>query len=145
MKKQESIDMIYPIAMNCPSCDHGEISTTWVNHKFQYGTDENHVMLKCKVPMRTCQNCDEEWLDYVAEDINDRVIAAHLSTVDVTTTEWESAATKAIQDAKAFNIRHILGLMEIEKIAIEDMDEWCEQAREDYLCLFQSNVIGSLG
>lgn len=121
--------------MNCPSCDCNEVSTTWIEHRIQYE-------LIAKVPFRTCLQCNERWLDYVAEDIIDRVIATHLSTVDVTTAEWKSAATQVIQDAKAFNIHHILGLMKIEKIAIENMDEWCKKAREDYYpCLFRHDVI----
>ena len=84
---------------SCPSCDCNEITTTWVRHRFQYGIDPG-VELTTMVPMRTCLLCSEEWLDYEAEGIIDKVIANHLSTVDVNTDEWETAAKAAIKRAK---------------------------------------------
>lgn len=68
-----------------------------------------------------------------------------LSTADVTTSEWIIAATKAAQDAKAYNIAQVLITMKSDKVPIKEMDEWCNQAREDFPCLFIANVIGSLG
>jgi hypothetical protein len=65
------------IAM-CPSCNCSEVSTTWINHQFQYGVDEDPVMLACKVPLRTCLQCSEEWLDHVGEDIIAEVVEIHL-------------------------------------------------------------------
>jgi len=65
--------------LTCPSCDCGEITTTWIRHRFQYGVDPG-VMLSTQVPMRSCLHCSEEWLDHVGEGIIDKVIANHLST-----------------------------------------------------------------
>jgi hypothetical protein len=58
--------------VKCPSCDCGEVATTWIHHKFPYG--EDHVMLKAWVPLRTCLCCSEEWLDHVAEGIMEGIV-----------------------------------------------------------------------
>lgn len=77
----DSIKLFYNTGevLKCPSCDCTKVTTTWIDHEFQYGTDGDHVMLECIVPQRTCSLCGEMWLDYAAEEVMDTVIRVHLS------------------------------------------------------------------
>jgi hypothetical protein len=127
----------------CPSCD-GEATTTWVDHKFQYGTDEDHVMLKCKVPLHTCLHCGEKWLDHISEDIMAEVVRVHLLPPVVIDDKWTVEAAEAAQRADAYSIGSVLTLMESYKVQVDEMDEWCAQAREDYPCLFMCHVVEGL-
>lgn len=130
--------------LSCPSCEYGKISTTWVDHEFQYGTDEDHVMLKCSVPRRTCPVCNEQWLDHIAEDIMAEVVSLHLSPV-VIDTYWIIEATLAAKRADAYSVHQVVCFMEGFKVPIEEMDEWCAQGREDYPCLFMNHVVSGIG
>lgn len=53
----------------CPDCESMQVSTEWVDHSFPYGRSGAAVTLTARVPVRTCLDCKEQWLDYVAEDL----------------------------------------------------------------------------
>jgi hypothetical protein len=131
--------------MKCPSCDCEQITTIWVDHKFQYGTDEDHVMLDSRVPLRTCLNCSEKWLDCRAEEIMAEVVELHLKPAIVVDDEWKAAAEKALLKADVYSLQAALPLMESFKVPIEDMDEWCAQSRLDYPCHFTADLKMGLG
>ncbi len=97
---------------------------------FDDGTNPEGVLVPyIGLPQVTCPKC-----------IIAKVIANHLSTVDVTTNEWEAAAKAAIKRADGYGFEPFL-LMKTDKVPIKEMDEWCNQAREDYPCIFHTNVI----
>lgn len=53
---------------------------------------------------------------------------------------WIVAADKAAKKFKAYNIQYILTLMQEANVPIDEMEEWCEQARKDWPCLFFADV-----
>ena len=128
--------------MKCPLCDYNEVDTTWVDHEFQYGED---VMLKCRVPLRTCHICEAKWLDHRAEDIITEVVELHLKPAIVVDDEWIVEATLAASRADAYNVFSVIKMMKSSKLTIGEMDEWCAQGREDYPCLFKAHVVSGLG
>lgn len=129
--------------MKCPSCDCGDVKTTWIDHEFQYGAVDP-VLLECRVPLRFCLKCGKEWLDHVGEGIMQEEVDIHLRPT-VIDYAWEIAAKEAARKAEAYNIGQVVNLMESYKIPIEEMDEWCAQTREDHPCLFINHVIEDLG
>jgi len=129
--------------MNCPSCDSKRVETTWIFHTFQYGPDENHVMLRSHIPFRTCLDCSEGWLDHIAEDIMQEMIDIHLSPM-VTDDAWLVAAEQAAKRADAYNVLQVVNLMKDYKVPIDEMDEWCVQGREDFPCLFMNHIVDGL-
>lgn len=56
--------------------------------------------------------------------------------------KWYDEACKAAKRADAFNVEEVVHLMELDEVRIEDMDEWCEQAREDLPCQFLARIPG---
>jgi hypothetical protein len=100
-------------------------------------------MLTCHVPVRTCSVCHEKWLDYQGEDILAEAVRVHLMPkVD---DAWIIEATSAAIRAEAYSVHQVVSIMKGSKVPIEEMDEWCAQGREDYPCLFTSNVVEGLG
>ena len=123
--------------LTCPSCDAETTpTTTWIDHEFQYGPDWHFVMLECKVPIRTCLGCGQKWFDYRAEELMQEVIDLHLKPTIVIDDEWKAAAEKALLKADVYSLPSTVPLLESFKVPIEDMDEWCAQARLDYPCHF---------
>jgi hypothetical protein len=61
--------------------------------------------------------------------------------------EWYAAARDAAERGEAFNIREVVILMSSDgfRITIEDMDDWCKDARHAYPCLFRANVVSGIG
>jgi hypothetical protein len=79
--------------MICLLCDCQEVTTTWIDHRFQYGDAE----LSCKVPVRACTNCKGEWLDCVGEAIIQTVIYQHRTAT--IKDDWIAAVEKAAKHA----------------------------------------------
>ena len=129
---------------SCPSCDSKRVETTWVPHAFQYGPDDDHVILETHVPLRTCLDCSEGWLDHIAEDIMQGRVDLHLSPL-VIDDAWLVAAEQAAKRADAYRVPQVVNMMKNYKVQIEEMDEWCDQGREDYPCLFMNHVVEGLG
>lgn len=55
--------------------------------------------------------------------------------------KWYDEARKAAIRADAVCVKSVISLMESDEVRIEDMDEWCNQAREDCPCLFRARVM----
>ncbi len=117
----------WSLMLECPSCDSKDVTSKWLAHDFLYGD----VPLACSVPIRTCQTCGEQHLDYIGEEIIDKTIARHL---------WCVAAEMAAKRAKSFNTSQLLNLMKSENVDIPDMDDWCQQMKCDWPCLFISEI-----
>ncbi len=60
-------------------CGSRNMSTIWTKHSFAYGVDGgSQVTLIAMVPVRWCRDCNEAFLDYVAEEIMSQVVTEHL-------------------------------------------------------------------
>lgn len=77
--------------MKCPACESEKVTTTWIQHSFQYGVtgEAGTINLGCFIPLRSCGRCGEKWLDHVGEDIITKVVDIQLSKVDVNTYAWK--------------------------------------------------------
>ena len=64
----------------CPFCE-APAKTEIVDHTFQHGAIEISVTL----PVRQCADCDEEFVDYVGERIQDEAVYRHYGLL----TPWE--------------------------------------------------------
>jgi hypothetical protein len=58
---------------------------------------------------------------------------------------WRAAAEKALIKADVFSLPSTVPLLENFKVPIEEMDEWCAQARLDYPCHFKARIVEGLG
>jgi len=70
--------VISGIDKNCPLCGY-PATVKWHDDEFQYGRDDDAVMLKCRVPVITCGKCDEQFLDHEGEKIRDDAVKKHLA------------------------------------------------------------------
>jgi len=68
----------------------------------------------------------------------------HLSPL-VIDDAWLVAAEQAAKRADAYRVPQVVNMMKNYKVQIEEMDEWCDQGREDYPCLFMNHVVEGLG
>lgn len=69
---------------HCPFCNHqGPIKETTSIEYFQYGPDENHVILSANVIVRSCYMCGGQWTDSRSDDAKTEAITKHLATQDI--------------------------------------------------------------
>lgn len=62
----------------CPECGLTPVSTKWIVDKFTYKTDKGQVQLAPKLPLRHCDTCGFEFMDYEAARIKDDAVKAYL-------------------------------------------------------------------
>lgn len=62
----------------CPTCGSDQLQTRWEDREFQYGTGDDAVTLKARVPVHVCTDCKLEFTDHVAEDSRHRAVCKHL-------------------------------------------------------------------
>ena len=65
-------------SLSCPSCGHGMVQTTHIEHKFPYGDGERSVELSTTLPLRRCLECGTEFFDSVAEGLQHEAVCRHL-------------------------------------------------------------------
>jgi putative zinc finger/helix-turn-helix YgiT family protein len=68
-------------SLSCPSCGHGPVQTTQVEHKFLYGDGDKGVELSATVPLRRCPECEVEFFDSAAESIQHEAVCRHLGVM----------------------------------------------------------------
>ncbi len=66
----------------CPACDSTKVETETVEHRFPYGEGNSAVELTCRVPVRKCQSCGEEYLDNEAEELMHDAACLHLGVMN---------------------------------------------------------------
>jgi putative zinc finger/helix-turn-helix YgiT family protein len=66
---------------HCPSCEHTDIETLEVEHKFPYGEGEHAIELTAIVPLRRCRKCGFKFLDDEAEDKQHEAVCHHLGVM----------------------------------------------------------------
>lgn len=59
--------------MKCPECECINVTTTWETQVVPYGDQGEEI--SCTVPVRHCQRCKYEWLDYESEEIRDQAVS----------------------------------------------------------------------
>lgn len=64
----------------CTECGSA-IATSWHMHTFRYGTGESATDLTARVPVRRCDGCDFDYLDYVGERILHEAVCHHLGVL----------------------------------------------------------------
>lgn len=73
-------DATLPTDELCADCG-SSISTSWHSHTFRYGTGESAADLTARVPVRRCDGCDFDYLDYVGERIMHEAVCHHLGVL----------------------------------------------------------------
>ena len=64
----------------CDECGH-QITTTWHDHTFQYGSGEAAAELAVQLPVRRCDHCDFDYLDDEGERLKHEVVCRHLGVL----------------------------------------------------------------
>ena len=73
-------DATLPTDELCADCG-SSISTSWHSHTFRYGTGESAADLTVRVPVRRCDGCDFDYLDYEGERIMHEAVCHHLGVL----------------------------------------------------------------
>ena len=64
----------------CADCGSA-ISTSWHTHTFRYGTGESAADLTVRLPVRRCDSCDFDYLDFEGERIEHEAVCHHLGVL----------------------------------------------------------------
>ncbi len=64
----------------CPQCESRDTFVTTYNHKFKYGIKDK-VELTAKVPLKSCNDCGFQYLDWEAEIVRRDVVIKHLESL----------------------------------------------------------------
>lgn len=65
-------------SFQCPDCESFEVRTTWKEHSFRYGLEDNACDIVASLPFRSCPNCHLEFLDHVGEQLMHDAVCKHL-------------------------------------------------------------------
>lgn len=65
---------------DCPFCDFGSVYEYKSTEHFQYGCDDDAVMLWTNVVVLACSRCSQKWTDYRSEDSRQAAVEKHLAT-----------------------------------------------------------------
>ena len=68
-------------ALNCPNCGRRNIRTTATEDTFTYGEGPGAEKITATVPLRTCLDCQFQFLDAAAEDAQHEAICNHLGVM----------------------------------------------------------------
>lgn len=66
---------------SCVMCGKATATTSWVMHTFEYGAGKSAVELSAEVPVRSCADCEFEWLDEVGERLQHEAVCRHLGVL----------------------------------------------------------------
>lgn len=64
----------------CAECGSA-IATSWHSHTFRFGTGESAADLTVRLPVRRCDGCDFDYLDYEGERIKHEAVCHHLGVL----------------------------------------------------------------
>jgi putative zinc finger/helix-turn-helix YgiT family protein len=53
----------------------------WIEHRFNYGLDPQAIELRCKLPLRICEVCGNQFIDHVGETIRHETVCRHLGVM----------------------------------------------------------------
>ena len=65
---------------SCDECGH-EVTTTWQDHTFVYGSGEAAAELAARLPVRHCERCDFDYLDEKGERLKHEAVCRHLGVL----------------------------------------------------------------
>lgn len=65
------------IMLTCPGCGSEKVSTEVIRDIFYYGS----VKLSADIPLRTCQDCEEQFLDNEAEELHHGAVCEYLKVM----------------------------------------------------------------
>lgn len=91
----------------CPRCEQ-RAATYVVDDTLTYGSGEDAVELRVRVPVRHCETCDIDFLDYVGERIRTEAVYRHKSLL----TPWEIRAIRERHQLSRTAFAEITGLGE---------------------------------
>lgn len=67
--------------LSCAVCGEATVTTSWLQHTFMYGSGRSAVELTARVPVRSCADCEFEWLDEVGERLQHEAICGHFGVL----------------------------------------------------------------
>ena len=62
----------------CPQCGEYSVTTYWHHDAFKYGSGDAAPVLQVDLPVRRCEPCDYEFLDYEGERLRHEAVCRHL-------------------------------------------------------------------
>ena len=66
---------------SCVMCGKARATTSWLRHTFKYGAGESALELSARVPVRSCADCEFEWLDEVGERLKHEAVCRHFGVL----------------------------------------------------------------
>jgi len=54
--------------------------------------------------------------------------------------QWLEEAYSAARRAGAFDPKLVVRMMKDEPVLVSNMDEWCQQCRKDWPCMYKANI-----
>ena len=67
--------------LSCVMCGKARATTSWGRHTFTYGAGKSAVELTAEVPVRSCVDCEFEWLDEVGERLQHEAVCRYFGVL----------------------------------------------------------------
>ena len=71
-----------PTGLTCPQCDHDQIVTSIREVEYEYGTGEAAIAVQVKIPVRRCPECECQYTDWEAEEIQHNALCSHFGVLN---------------------------------------------------------------
>lgn len=66
----------------CPQCGAKGVSTTIQEEDYIYGTGESEVKLRIEIPVHACKQCEMQFTDWVASEIQHNALCQHFGVLN---------------------------------------------------------------
>ena len=124
--------------IDCPSCGSSNLSSETIKEEFQYGNNDDAVMLYASIPVHHCASCDFSFTTDEASNIKHEVVCRHLCVL--TPTE-----VRGVRDQYGFSQIEFSALSKIGRASIARWENGVliqNQANDNllYLLSFSDNV-----
>jgi putative zinc finger/helix-turn-helix YgiT family protein len=120
-----------PDEFECPSCDSNRIRTEWTEHRFNYGLGSDAIELRCQLPLRTCADCGNQFMDHVGETIRHDTVCRHLGVM----TPAEVQASRERYEMTQAQFSQLTGIGEASQSRWETGASIQSKAFDNYLFL----------
>ena len=67
--------------ITCPQCENNLVSTSIQKREYVYGSDESAVRLPVENPVHSCNQCDFQFTDWEAEEIEHNALCQHFGVL----------------------------------------------------------------
>lgn len=116
----------------CPSCASSNIEKVQENYTFPYGIGEDSVKLTALVLIVKCNDCNEKFLDYDAQNLCHEAVCKHLGVM--TPTQIRNLRLKYYHTQEVF--AELIGITKSELLSWEEGIAIQNKAYDNLLHLF---------